>query len=59
VLFRSKTMPELEPMHLDVESDRLEAIRIQEPVKSPTQEAIAAELEGDVQQKEIENEKEL
>jgi DNA recombination protein RmuC len=55
----TKTMPELEPMHLDVESDRLEAIRVQEPVKSPVQEAIPAELDSAVQRKEIENEKEL
>jgi DNA recombination protein RmuC len=55
----TKTMPELEPMHLDVESDRLEAIRIQEPVKSPVQGSIPAELDSAVQRKEIENEKEL
>ena len=54
----TKSMPDLEPMHLDIESDRLEAIRIDEP-SDDADNAIRVELDGQLENEVKENEKEL
>ncbi len=54
----TKSMPDLEPMHLDIESDRLEAIRIDEP-SDDADNAIRVEPDGQLENQVKENEKEL
>jgi len=53
----TKSMPEIEPIHLDIEADRLEVIQMQEPELAGEPEALVAEAKVRVESLENENEK--
>lgn len=55
----TKNMPELEPMHLDVETERLEVIRVEAESKATVDESQSYLAEAETRAKSLENEKEL
>lgn len=55
----TRTMPELEPMHLDVETERLEVIRVEEERDDGPEDTKAFLAEAETRVKSLENEKEL